>query len=207
MPTELARRAELHNGDRMSLQEFFSVWERIPDLKRAELIDGVVHLPSPVYPPHGFYEVMLSRWLDTFAEMRGGVYVASNISHKLLGNSPQPDLALRSGDFPELDLPQSPPLLLVEVTHTSRSIDLGPKLDLYRRAKVPEYICLLVYEERVEWRVLEGESYRLLAAGPQGILRSPSQPGLWLDTSALFPPDRKRLLATLQQGIASTLPR
>jgi len=205
MPTELARRAEFHNGDRMSLQEFFSVWEQIPNLKRAELIDGVVHLPSPVSYPHAAYQGLLAFWLGAYAAAVDDSFeVLTEGSLQIIGNSPQPDIALHRRSNPTPLYNQSTPLLIIEGTYTSRSIDLGPKLDLYRRAKVPESICVLLAEERVEWRVLEGETYRLLPPTPNGILQSHTQSGLWLDTTAIFPPDRKRLLATIQQGVPST---
>ena len=35
---------DLHNGDRMSRNEFLGRWEQIPEIKRAELIDGMVYL-------------------------------------------------------------------------------------------------------------------------------------------------------------------
>ena len=43
----------LSPGDRMSRDEFLARWEQMPSLKRAELIDGVVYMPSPVSLPTG----------------------------------------------------------------------------------------------------------------------------------------------------------
>ena len=48
---------------------------------------------------------------------------------------------------------------------------------------------------------LPGDRQRKLAA--DGILRSKTFPGFWLDTAALFRPDAKRLIEVLNQGLAS----
>jgi Uma2 family endonuclease len=196
---ELVQQFELRNGDRMSLDEFFSTWEEIPDLKGAELIDGAVHLAGPVTCAHGVYHSLLMHWLNIYAGSREGLVVLSRCSHKLLGDSLQPDISLHPVPFPDADFPETAPLLVIEITYSARSIDLGPKLDLYRRAQTPEHLCILLAEQRVEWRVLEGETYRLLRPTPEGILESPTQPELRLDTTALFPLDRKRLLSPVPQ--------
>jgi hypothetical protein len=38
----------LENGDRLTRAEFERRYETMPHLKKAELIEGVVHVPSPV---------------------------------------------------------------------------------------------------------------------------------------------------------------
>jgi len=196
---------ELHNGDRMTLEEFFATWERIPDLKRAELIDGVVYLPSPVSIPHSQYESRLSFWLQVYRWARPAWEMLQNVSWKLAGSSPQPDLALvrsMTGTYPE-----EPPALVCEISHSSRSYDLGPKLRLYERSGVTEYLAVLIQEKRVEWRVLVDGRYVLLTPDAEGYLKSATLAGLWLDPAALFPLDEKRLQAVLQQGLAATQPK
>ncbi len=61
------QQSELHNGDRMSLEEFLQRWEGIPELKHAELINGVVYLASPVSVRHGVYESLMIGWLQYYA--------------------------------------------------------------------------------------------------------------------------------------------
>jgi hypothetical protein len=48
MPSLVATATELVTGEQMTVEEFLHRWEELPDLKNAELIDGVVHVPSPV---------------------------------------------------------------------------------------------------------------------------------------------------------------
>ena len=38
---------ELITGQRMTREEFLSRWEALPDLKNAELIDGIVYVHHP----------------------------------------------------------------------------------------------------------------------------------------------------------------
>jgi hypothetical protein len=58
-------------GDRLSLDEFLERWEKMPDLKCAELIDGVVHMPSPVSIEHGDRDSQLNGLLFTYAVRTG----------------------------------------------------------------------------------------------------------------------------------------
>ena len=55
--------AELVTGQRMNVAEFLSRWEDLPDLKNAELIDGVVYVPSPVSLEHGSLAAQIIWWL------------------------------------------------------------------------------------------------------------------------------------------------
>src|SRR3954467_11172818 len=59
----------LVRGDFLSRDEFLRRWEAMPEVKRAELIKGVVYMPSPVSPRHGDTENEVGTWL--------GVYTAS----------------------------------------------------------------------------------------------------------------------------------
>lgn len=76
------------------------------------------------------------------------------------------------------------PELAMEVIASSRSYDLGPKLALYQRAGVPEYVAALTEVEQIEWRVLDQGSYRLMQPDQEGIFRSKIFPSLWLDPDA-----------------------
>ena len=46
----IAHRAQqpLRAGQRLAVQEFLRRWEAMPEVKFAELIDGVVYMPSPL---------------------------------------------------------------------------------------------------------------------------------------------------------------
>ena len=45
-PPKQVRIPPLENGDRLTVAEFERRYEAMPELKKAELINGVVHIPS-----------------------------------------------------------------------------------------------------------------------------------------------------------------
>jgi Uma2 family endonuclease len=195
---------DLNNGDRMSRDEFLWRWEQIPDIKRAELIEGVVYLGSPLSELHSRYEQLMNRWLSLYEDQVAGLAILPNATWLLGESSPQPDLTLireTGSSHTEGKFRQGPPELVVEVSYSSRAYDLGPKLELYRRTGVQEYLTILLEDKKAQWRVLGRDGrYRLLTPS-SGFLKSKIFSGLWLDTGALFPPDRKRLLAGVEAGL------
>jgi Uma2 family endonuclease len=196
-------------GDRMGLEEFLERWEQSPDLKFAELIDGVVYMPSPVSVPHIRLDGRAHSVLGHFALCSGVCELFPNATWILRGSAPQPDVALslnpEYGGKMEIgprELASGFPELVVEVCRSSRSYDLGPKLALYERAGVPEYLAILIEERRFEWRILDQGRYRLIEAS-DGIFRSRILPGLWIDEPAFWRGDSPRLLAVVDQGLNS----
>lgn len=196
-------------GDRLTLDDFLARWEEMPSLKFAELIDGIVYMPSPLSYEHGGRDAQVQMLLGVYAARTRICETVSNATWLMSGSAPQPDAALRL--FPEFGgrtniagkLVAGPPELVVEVCRSSRSFDLGPKLALYQRAGVLEYVAVLLEEQRIEWRALDTGSYRLISAGDAGVLESAVFPGLWLDERALWAKDGGRLLEVLEAGIQS----
>jgi hypothetical protein len=68
---------------------------------------------------------------------------------------------------------------------------------------VKEYLVWRVYDRAVDWFLWEAGAYVDLAADDDGISRSRTFPGLWLDRPALLASDMPQVLARLQRGIAS----
>jgi Uma2 family endonuclease len=196
-------------GDRLSLNEFLELWEKMPNLQFAELIDGVVHVPSPVSLDHARRHSQLDTLLGMYAMRTGACETTLTATWIMLENAPQPDVALQL--LPEFGgktsvrdkLAAGAPELIVEISYSSRSYDLGPKLALYQRAGVAEYVVALLKEQRIEWRVLEGGRYRMLDADPPGILKSIRFPGLWLNEPAFWRSDSRSMIATLEDGLRS----
>src|SRR5712692_11080746 len=83
----------LENGDRLTREEFERRYDAMPHLKKAELIEGVVHMPSPVrLNHHAGPHADLIGWLFTYRVSTPGVRVAGNATIRLdLDNEPQPD--------------------------------------------------------------------------------------------------------------------
>src|SRR5437773_8282369 len=86
----------LEPGDRLSREEFERRYQRMPHLKKAELIEGIVYMPSPVrVAHHGAPHLNLATWVGFYAANTPGVTSADNVTVRLdLDNEPQPDLVL-----------------------------------------------------------------------------------------------------------------
>jgi Uma2 family endonuclease len=202
----------LQNGDHLTREEFERRYEAMPELKKAELIEGVVFMPSPVRTDqHGDPHADLITWLGVYRAATPGVRVAADSTIRLdLDNEPQPDALMRieqsRGGRARIDADgyvEGGPELAAEVAASSVSIDLHAKLRVYRRNGVQEYLVWRVEQRAIDWFVLRGSQYDRLLPGPDDILRSEVFPGLWLDADALLREDLAGVLQTLQQGLAS----
>jgi len=198
----------LHPGDTLTRAEFERRYSAMPHVKKAELIEGVVYMPSPVrYEFHGSPQTLLGYWLVSYAEATPGVGYATDSTVRLdLDNEPQPDVMLRveNGGQSRQDADgyiDGPPELAVEVAASSASYDLHQKLHVYRRTGVREYLVVRTEDAEVDWFVLRGGAYERLAPDAQGILRSEVFPGLWLDVPALLRLDPVALRAVVMLGV------
>jgi Uma2 family endonuclease len=200
----------LRDGDRLTSDEFMRRWEAMPDLKHAELLDGIVYMPSPVSLPHADFHSPLAMWLSVYSAhtpgCRSGIQGTWIMGER---DVPQPDLALRI--LPEFGgqsrvegkYPVGAPELIVEVAFSSRARDLGVKLKLYERLSVREYLVAVVSRSKFIWHERTPGGFDVRDPDADGILRSRYFPGLWLDTAALWRLDQLRVLDTVQQGLAT----
>lgn len=81
-------------GDRLSLAEFLERWEQMPGLKSAELIDGVVHVPSPVSYSHGSVHSSIQGLIWVYAAATGVCRCLTTATWLMMENAPQPDVAV-----------------------------------------------------------------------------------------------------------------
>src|SRR5438067_360802 len=86
----------LEHGDRVSREEFERRYERMPRVKKAELIEGTVYMPSPLRAKaHARPHIQLAGWLVFYESETPGVQSFDNSTVRLdLDNEPQPDLVL-----------------------------------------------------------------------------------------------------------------
>jgi Uma2 family endonuclease len=183
----------------------------MPHLKKAELIDGVVYVPSPVrHEGHGRQHSALNYWLSVYSTSTPGVEVSDNATVRLdLDNEPQPDLLLRiaSGGQSRVDSDgfiSGAPELVAEIASSSAAHDLHQKLTVYRRHGVREYIVWRVLEHAIDWLVLPEGRYEPSYTDEASVVRSEVFPGLWLDATALIRGDTGTLLKVLAEGLASS---
>lgn len=209
MVSPLVEPATLTTGEQMDRTEFLRRWDALPELKLAELIEGVVFVASPVSRDHSDADRTFGWLLTHYAYATPGCESGHEATWEMLGSMPQPDVHLRirpdsggqSSDGRRFF--EGAPELAVEVCLTSTEVDFGAKLRLYRRAGVREYITVELAPKRIVWRILRGKSYYALEPDADGVFRSITFPGLWLDRDAFWRNDGARLLATLQTGLAS----
>jgi Uma2 family endonuclease len=203
--------APLESGDRLSRYEFERRYAA-SNIKKAELIEGVVYVASPLrFRSHAVPHSYLIAWLVAYQAATPGVLTGIEPTIRLdLDNEPQPDAVLlleeRCGGRSRLaddDYLEGSPELVVEVAASSVSKDLNAKKNAYRRNGIQEYIVWQMFENQLVWFALQEGEYVLLEPDENGIIHSQVFPGLWLAVPALLAGDTAQVLAVVQQGIAS----
>lgn len=204
----------MESGDRLTRAEFERRYEAMPDVKKAELIEGEVVMGSPVsidYHAEPHSDVVT--WLGVYKAGTPGVGSGDNATVRLApDNEPQPDALLyvrpeyggRVRITKKKRYLRRAPEFVFEVAASSASIDLGNKLTAYRRNKVSEYVVWRVYDDAIDWFAYRNGSFDPVAPDPgDGLLKSVAFPGLWLDPAALMRGDLATVLAALGRGVAS----
>jgi Uma2 family endonuclease len=189
LPFGTSKPPPLEPGDRLTAHEFERRYHAMPHLKKAELIEGVVYMPSPVRVSHSVSHGIVMGWLGQYAGSTPGLQLADNTTLRLdPDNVVQPDALLRldsarggrsriSAD----DYLEGAPELIVEIATSSAAYDLYEKRRVYRRNGVQEYLVWQVLEGRLDWWQLVAGEYVALTLDPDGLIRSQVFPGLWLD--------------------------
>jgi hypothetical protein len=193
----------------MTQPEFHRRYEAYPGDTKIELIGGIVHMSSPQRLPHGRYQIKLGWLFYRYEQATPGVEGGIN-NTTILGeeSEPQPDVLLRvlpeyggqsrnSGDQYIVGAPE----LMSEIAHSTVAIDMHRKRDDYQRAGVCEYLVVCLEEEEIHW--FDFRAGKEIQPTRQGIYRSRVFPGLWIDGPALFEGNSARLMAVLNQGLAS----
>lgn len=202
----------LEQGDHLSREEFERRYESMPGVKKAELVEGVVHMPSPTRAEHhGSPHFDLIIWLGMYKVSTPGVRGCDNCTVRLdHANEFQPDALLYiepdCGGAIKLsddDYLEGAPELVAEVAASTASLDLKTKLQVYCRNGVKEYLVWRVADGVMDWFILRQSQYESLSVGPDGIGKSEIFPGLWLAASALTQHNMNAVLQVLQQGLAS----
>jgi len=202
----------LESGDHLRRAEFERRYEAMPWVKKAELVEGVVYMGSPVRnKSHGKPHGMIIGWLAAYMAATPGVELSDNATVRLdLDNEPQPDALLRiepeSGGHSRVsedDYIEGPPELVVEIAASSAAYDLHEKMNAYRRNGVQEYMVWRVYDRQIDWWQLDEGEYQPLTPDDSGIIHSQVFPGLALNPPALLRGDLAAVLATLQSALSS----
>ncbi|MEL7502821.1 MAG: Uma2 family endonuclease [Cyanobacteria bacterium J06554_6] len=202
----------LESGDRLTRDEFERRYAAMPELKKAELIEGVVYVPAALrFKSHAKPHGNLMGWLWIYSVFTPQVELGDNPTIRLdLDNEPQPDAVLMiaptAGGQARLspdDYIEGAPELAVEVAASSTAIDMHDKKHAYRRNGVQEYLVWQVFERRIVWFELSGGEYVSLPTDESGVIRSRAFPGLWLDTAAMLANENETVLNCLREGLTS----
>ena len=202
----------LEPGDHLSRDEFERRYEAMPDLTRAELLEGVVYMPAATRAHyHSRPHQMIAGLLLVYdANTPGTVSFDAPSVRMDLDNMPQPDQVLvvlpECGGQSKVsadDYIEDAPELAWEISASSASYDLNVKLRVYRRNGVKEYVVWRVLDEAVDWFVLRGSDYVRQLPGSDGLLKSEQFPGLWVNPEHLVRKDVESVLKTLDRGLDS----
>jgi hypothetical protein len=193
-------------GDHLTRAEFLRRWEADPDIKFAELIGGIVYMPSPLSIEHSEADLLVAHWLGHYAMCTPGLKPGSNATCKMLKDAPQPDLYLRLPN--ELggacrvkgNYLIGAPEFIAEICLTSAAYGLHEKLKLYETAGVKEYLTVLLADQEVRWHRLVGKNYKQMSER-DGVYRSVGFPGLWLDEPALLKGNMLKVIEVLDRGL------
>lgn len=209
---KLAMAPPLNAGDRLTRADFERRYQAHPEINKAELIEGIVHIPTPVhFMLHSRPHSDIIAWLGIYGAATPGVVGGDHATVRLdYENVVQPDALLRlepvlggRSQVTEDDYLAGPPEMVVEIAASSASYDMHDKRRVYARNGVPEYLVAQADEQRVDWFVLRDGVYEPLQPDADGVLCSKVFPGLWLPMDALWAGDLAAMLATVQQGLAS----
>jgi Uma2 family endonuclease len=210
-PRPAATIPRLLNGDHLTVPEFERRYEAAPGVNHAELIEGIVVMPSPVSLLHADAHSRLHEFLSRYARATPGTNSTICASLRLDGqNEYQPDTMLRIESGPLAGSNVAPngllegsPELAAEIAVSSAAYDLHEKKAVYQRSQVREYLVWRVMDAQIHWFALEEGQYVELKPRANGLICSRVFPGLWLEVRALLAGEDDKVLRTLNKGLKS----
>ena len=195
----------LENGDRLNRIEFERRYTA-SNIKKAELIEGLVHVASPLrFTPHAEPHARILTWLGTYQSMVAKLAVGIEPTVRLdEDNEPQPDAVLfRVGGNAQIDddgYITGAPELVVEIAASTVSYDLHAKKRVYERNGVKEYIVWRTLDREIDWFILEDGKYEKLAPDDTGVIHSREFDGLRLNVKAILNGDMVVVLHSLRSS-------
>ncbi len=191
-PTRALSRVEV--AERMTAAEFF---RRAPEDRKAELIDGVMIMPSPPSDMHERLVGFLFTLLRMFAEERGlGEVRGSHTAVKLADDqAPEPDILFVAREHEHFITDQGvfgPPDLVIEVLSASTAAhDRGPKFHAYEAAGVREAWLIDPYGPAgTEFYQRAGNAFKPVMPNAAGMIESIALPGFKLRVAWLWPGEK-----------------
>lgn len=194
----------LESGDHLTRAEFHRRYCARPDIKKAELVEGVVYVASPLrYSAHAGPHSTIMSWLGAYRARNPDLHLGDNATVILdETNEVQPDACLWRQEpggphLTEDDYIQGAPQLVVEVAASSASYDLHEKLRAYQKNGVREYIVWRTMDSMIDWFRLREGVYVWAEPDERGVVESGFFPGLRLHVPKLLADDLAGVLAEL----------
>lgn len=179
--------------ERMSAGEF---WRDAPEDRKAELVDGVLVMPSPPLVIHERLFRFLFQLLATYAEAyRLGEVFGSRTAVELADDQVvEPDVLFIAHDrraiIQEKGIVGAPDLVIEILSAGTARNDRGPKFRAYERAGVRELWLVDPYGPAgTEFYHLSGNRFTPVMPDAEGRLASTTLPGFWIDVNWLWPQD------------------
>ena len=196
MPME-ARLRTVAPGDRMTVEEFFRV---APEDRKAELIDGVIVMPSPAFDLHENVQGLLFSVLRLYAESGDFGIVRGSRTALKMGieyHAYEPDILFvsraRADIVKEEGVFGAPDLVIEILSRGTKTIDRGLKRRVYGAAGVAELWLIDPESEKASrfYQRLTPKSEMIEVKFVDGVLRSTTVPGFFLRAEWLWPAGEK----------------
>ena len=158
----------LENGDQLSRAEFERRYDAMPNLKKAELIEGIVYMAPPLrFESHAKPHSAMMMWLTHYWVATPGIRLGDNATVRFNENNEyQPDAGLflpsscgGKAIITADDYIQGAPELIVEIAASTSSYDFHTKRRIYERCMVQEYVLWRVYDQQIDWFSLQENHY------------------------------------------------
>jgi Uma2 family endonuclease len=204
MPFAIPTIPILESGDHLTRSEFHRRYCTHPEIKKAELVEGVVYVGSPVRSLHAEPHGLVVAWLAVYRGQTHGLRLGDNATVILdADNEVQPDACLWREEpggphLTEDGYIEGAPQLVVEVAASSASYDLHEKLRAYRRNGVREYVVWRVLDEAIDWFRLGEDAYERVEPDADGVIKSEVFQGLRLHVAKMLADDLPGVLAELK---------
>jgi Uma2 family endonuclease len=149
---------------RLTIPQYYEMSEAgvLDQFGKTELIEGEISIMNSQFVPHMEAKLAIFRGIDAAMRESGSQFALGMEASAELGsnNAPQPDIFVWTGEPSEKGIPFGALLLVIEVADTTARRDLGKKLRLYAKHKVPEYWVAVLRSKQIErFSLPQGEAY------------------------------------------------
>ena len=201
------------DGDCLSVNEFLRRYLPYRRHLKAELINGLVSLNRGVRADlEDLSNSVIQSWVRSYAGLTPGTRMDVNTIVILAWDTvPQPNIVLRvlsenggKSRMTDGGTLKDAPELMVDFTTSHQTFDIRDKLGAFRRHGVAEYLVWWANDQKLDWFCLEQGKYALNLPDSNGVLTSPSFPGLRLNLSALLNRNSAAVMATLRRSLESS---